>query len=133
MARSNEVGAVASGQASARGSACSKERRAAKLLDTVAQRGVDGERDYGEGAAAVASAMARESEGEELGGGAGVCGVGERERGRSPSSAGRGERRGSGQLRGTHAVLAVEQLPACLAKPSSSLERWLGWAGRWAC
>ena len=23
-------------------------------------------------------------------------------------------------------------LPACLAKPSSSLERWLGWAGRWA-
>ena len=105
----------------------------AKLLDTVAQRGVDGERDYGEGAAAVASAMARESEGEELGGGAGVCGVGERERGRSPSSAGRGERRGGGQLRGTHAVLAVEQLPACLAKPSSSLERWLGWAGRWAC
>ena len=81
MARSNEVGAVASGQASARGSACSKERRAAKLLDTVAQRGVDGERDYGEGAAAVASAMARESEGEELGGGAGVCEVGERERG----------------------------------------------------
>ena len=104
---------MASGQASARGSACSKERRAAKLLDTVAQRGVDGERDYDEGAAAVASAMARESEGEALGGGAGVCGVGERERGRSPSSAGRGERRGGGQLRGTHAVLAVEQLLAC--------------------
>ena len=39
----------------------------AKLLDTVAQREVDGERDYGEGAAAVASAMAWESEGEELG------------------------------------------------------------------
>ena len=38
-----------------------------ELLDTVAQRGVDGERDYGEGAAAVASGMARESEGEELG------------------------------------------------------------------
>ena len=57
---------MASGQASARGSACSKEQRAAKLLDTVAQRGVDRERDYGEGAAVVASAMARESEGEEL-------------------------------------------------------------------
>ena len=104
-----------------------------KLLDTVAQREVDGERDYGEGAAAVASAMARESEGEELGEGAGVCGFGEREKVRSPSSARRGERRGSGQLRGMHDVLAVEQLPACLAKPSSSLERWLGWAGRWAC
>ena len=39
----------------------------AKLLDTVAQREVNGERDYGEGAAAVASAMAWESEGEELG------------------------------------------------------------------
>ena len=74
-----------------------------------------------------------EGEREEPGGGAGVCGVGERERGRSPSSAGRGERRGGGQLHGTHAVLAIEQLHACLAKPSSSLERWLGWAGRWAC
>ena len=72
---------MASGHASARGSTSSKERRVAELLDTVAQRGVDGERDYGEGAAAVASAMARESEGEELGGGAGVGGVGERERG----------------------------------------------------
>ena len=84
MARSNEVGAVASGQASARGSACSKERRAAKLLDTVAQRGVDGERDYGEGAAAVASAMVRESEGEVLGRRGRVCelggGVGDRPR-----------------------------------------------------
>ena len=58
---------VALGHASARGSTSSKERRVAKLLDTVVQRGVDGERDYGEGAAAVASAMAWESEGEELG------------------------------------------------------------------
>ena len=39
----------------------------AELLDTVARRGVDGEHDYGEGAAAVASAMAGEREGEELG------------------------------------------------------------------
>ena len=76
-------------------------------------------------------AMVRESEGEELGGGAGVCEVVERERVCSPSTAGRGERRGGGQLRGTHAVLAVGQLPACVAKPSSLLERWLGWAGRW--
>ena len=24
----------------------------------------------------------------------------------------------------------VEHLPACVTKPSSSLERWLGWAGQ---
>ena len=35
-------------------------------------------------------------------------------------------------MRGTHAVLAAEHLPACLAEPSSSLARQLGWAGRWA-
>ena len=33
----------------------------AELLDTVARRGVDGERGYGEGVAAMASAMAWES------------------------------------------------------------------------
>ena len=46
------------------------------------------------------------------------------------------EARGGSRAAGScvaHAVLAVEQLPACLAKSSSSLERWLGWAGRWAC
>ena len=106
---------------------------AAELLDTARRSTDGGERGYGDGAAAVASAMAGEREGEELGGGDGVCGVGERERVRPTSTAGRGERRGGGQLRGMHAVLAVEQLPACLAKPSSSLERWLGWAARWAC
>ena len=58
---------MASGHASARGSASSKERRVAELLDMVARRGDDEERDYGEGAAAVASAMVRESEGKELG------------------------------------------------------------------
>ena len=63
---SGEVVAVDSGVASARGSACSKERRVAELLDTVAWRGIDGERGYGEGVAAMASAMAWESEGEEL-------------------------------------------------------------------
>ena len=40
------------------------KRRAAELLDTVARRRDDGERDYGDGAAAVAWAMVRESEGE---------------------------------------------------------------------
>ena len=39
---------------------------AAELLDTVAWRGVDGGRGYGEGVAAMPSAMAWESEGEEL-------------------------------------------------------------------
>ena len=103
-----------------------------ELLDTVARREVDGERVYGEGAAAVASAMAGEREGEELGRRGDVWGVRGREGKRSPSSAGRGERRGGDQVRGTHAVLAAEHLPACLAEPSSSLARQLGWAGRWA-
>ena len=84
MARSNEVGAVASGQASARGSACSKERRAAKLLDTVARRRGDEEHGYHGGAGAAASAMVRASEGEELGRKGRVCelggGVGDRPR-----------------------------------------------------
>ena len=74
-----EVRGVASGHASARGSACSKERRVAELLDTVAQRGVDGEHDYGEGVAAMASAPAWESEGEELGLSESVLGVRGRE------------------------------------------------------
>ena len=64
MAESGEVGAEASGQASARGSTRSKKRRVAELLDTAARRRDDGERDYGDGAAAVAWARAWESEGE---------------------------------------------------------------------
>ena len=75
----------------------------------------------------------REGEREEPEGRVSVREVGEREGVRPTSTAQRGEWRGGGQLRGTHAVLAVEQLLAYLAKPSSSLERWLGWAGRWAC
>ena len=51
-----EVDAVDSGLASARGSACSKERRVAELLDTAARHGVDGGRGYGEGVTAMASA-----------------------------------------------------------------------------
>ena len=103
-----------------------------ELLDTVARREVDGECVYDKGAAAVASAMAGEREGGELGRRGDVWGVRGREGKRSPSSAGRGERRGGDQVRGTHAVLAAEHLPACLAEPSSSLARQLGRAGRWA-
>ena len=42
-----------------------------------------------------------------------VCKVGEREGVRPMSTARRGEWRGGGQLRGMHAMLAVEQLLAC--------------------
>ena len=67
MAESGEVVAEASGQASARGSACSMEWRAAELLDTVARCGDDGGRDYGGETAAGASTIVRESEGERQG------------------------------------------------------------------
>ena len=104
----------------------------AELVDMVARRGVNEERVYGVGTAAVASATTWEGEGEELERRGGVWGVRERERGRSTALARRVERRGGKQVRGTHAVLAVEHLPACLAEPTSSLARQLGWAGRWA-
>ena len=42
------------------------------------------------------------------------------------------EARGGSRAAGScvaHAGAAVEHLPACLAKASSSLERLLGWAG----
>ena len=45
------------------------------------------------------------------------------------------EVRGGSRVAGScvaHAGVAVEHLPACLAKASSSLERLLGWAGWWA-
>ena len=87
---------------------------AAELLDTVRRRGVVGGRGYGEGVAAMASAMAWEREG-----------------GRFTALAGRGRRRGGEQVRGTHAVLAVEHLPACLAGKQLA-GAVLGWAGRWA-
>ena len=54
-------------------------------------------------------------------------------RGRSihASRTARGRSRAAGSCVARRAV-AVEHLPACLAEPSSSLERQLGWAGRWA-
>ena len=131
MASSGEVGAVVSGRSSTRGSASSMKWTAAKLLDTVARRGVDGGRGYGEGVAAMASAMAGACEGEELERRGGVWGVRGREGGRFTALAGRGRRRGGEQVRGTHAVLAVEHLPACLAGKQLA-GAVLGWAGRWA-
>ena len=92
-------------------------------MDAAATSGSDGD----------GSGVVGEGEREEPEGRASVCKVGERERVRPTSTARRGERQGGGQLRGTHVALVVEQLLACLAKPSSSLERLLGWAGRWAC
>ena len=130
-ASSGEVGAVVSGRTSTRGSASSMKWTAAELLDTVARRGVDGGRGYGEGVAAMASAMAGACEGEELERRGGVWGVRGREGGRFTALAGRGRRRGGEQVRGTHAVLAVEHLPACLAGKQLA-GAVLGWAGRWA-
>ena len=112
-----------SGLTSTRGSVSSTKWTAAELVDTVARRGVDGERVYGVGTAAVASATAWESEGEELERRGGVWGVRESEGERSTSLAGRVERRGGEQVRGTHAVLAVEHL-ACL--PGRQAARWRG-------
>ena len=114
---------MVSGRTSTRGSASSMKWTAAELLDTAARRGVDGGRGYGEGVAAMASAMAWESEGEELERRGGVWEVRGREGGRFTALAGRGRRRGGEQVRGTHAVLAVEHL-ACL--PGRQAARWRG-------
>ena len=78
----------------------------------MARRKDDGERDYGDGEAAVASAMGSGRDVELL-----------------PVSR---EARGGSRAAGScvaHAGAAVEHLPACLVKVSSSLERLLGWAG----
>ena len=58
------VGAVASGQTSARGSVCSTERTVAELVDTAGRPEDDGGRENYDGVAAAASAMVGESEGE---------------------------------------------------------------------
>ena len=112
-----------SGLTSTRGSVSSTKWTAAELLDTTRRSTGGGERGYDDGAAAVASAMAGEREGEELERRGGVWGVRGRERGRSTALAGRVERRGGEQVRGTHAVLAVEHL-ACL--PGRQAARWRG-------
>ena len=120
-----------SGLTSTRGSVSSMKWTAAELLDTTRRRTDGGERGYGDGAAVVASAMAGEREGEELERRGDVWGVRGRERDRSTALAVRVERRGGEQVRGTHAVLAVEPcLPAWPGKQLAGAA--LGWAGRWA-
>ena len=98
-----------------------------ELLDTVARRGVDGERSYGEGVAATASAMARESEGEELGENGGVLGV----HGSTWSSSKPAARRG-GEAGRRAAAWRMLQPPSssCLPAWPSQAARWSGgWAG----
>ena len=125
MAESGEVVAEAAGQASARGSACSKEWRAAELPDRVARRGDDGGCDYGGGAAAGASAMLRESEGER--------------QGASEASAGSGRRRGAYPVsrrvtRQAAGAVASSRSPAsALCLPGGDeAAGWHGPAHRWA-
>ena len=117
-----EVDAVGSGLASARGSACSKERRVPELLDTAARRGVDGGRGYGEGVAAMASAMAGEREREELGENGGVLGVHGSTWSSSNQQRGEEVKQGDGQLRG--ARCGRRRAPACL--PGRQAARWRG-------
>ncbi len=72
-------------------------------MDAAATTGSDGD----------GSGVVGEGEREGQGRRASVCEVGERGGVRPTSTARQGERRGGGQLRGTHDVLAVEQLLAC--------------------
>ena len=121
---------MVSGRTSTRGSASSMKWTAAELLDTVARRGVDGGRGYGEGVAAMASAMAGACEGEELERRGGVWGVRGRERDRSSTSPGEGSGEAASRCV-AHAAVAVGHLPACLAGKQLA-GAVLGWAGRWA-
>ena len=125
-----EVDAVGSGLASARGSACSKERRVAELLDTAARRGVDGGRGYGEGVAAMASAMAGSARERGWGRMEVSCGF-TALRGAHPSSpeARRWSKAASSCV--ARAAVTVGHLPACLAGKQLA-GAVLGWAGRWA-
>ena len=76
MGGEGEVGAVASGQAGARGSTCSKEKATAELLDTVGWREEDGGYGYSGEVAAAASAMVEGGEGEAMGEKGSVQGLG---------------------------------------------------------
>ena len=114
------------------GLSLSKQSRTTETRDNTAELGDDGGRGFYDGAITAASAMARG----ERRRGAGEkqrCLRGRGRRGRSihSSRTARGRSRAAGSCVARGAV-AVEHLPACLAEPSSSLERQLGWAGRWA-
>ena len=115
MGGEGEIGAVASGQAGARGSTCSKEKATAELLDTVGRRENDGGRGYVGGTTAAASAMARESEGEAMGANGGVQGLGRATWRSSSSSTGEAASR---WRRGELAHAGVTSVPA-LAGASS--------------
>ena len=113
---------MVSGRSSTRGSASSMKWTTAKLLDTVARRGVDGGRGYGEGVAAMASAMAGEREREELGENGGVLGVHGSAWSSSIQQRGEEVKQGDGQLRG--ACCGRRRAPACL--PDRQAARWRG-------
>ena len=121
---------MVSGRTSTRGSASSMKWTAAELLDTVARRGVDGGRGYGEGVAAMASAMAGACEGEELERRGGVWEVQRREGDRSMASPGEGSGEAASRCV-AHAAVAVGHLPACLAEAArwsgAGLGRQVGW------
>src|SRR6187399_1973601 len=93
--------------------------------DTMMELRDSGGRGYHGGASTAASAMVRGRRGREAGEG-GEC---QRARGGSGGSipltrTARGGSRAAGSCV-VRAAAAVEHLPACLAEPSSSLERWL--------
>ncbi len=115
MGGEGEVEAVASGQASARGSTCSKEKATAELLDTVGRREDDGGYGYSGEVAAAASAMVEEGEGEAMGEKGDVQGLGGASWRSSSSSTGEAASR---WRRGELAHAGVTSLPA-LAGASS--------------
>ena len=115
MGGEGEVEAVASGQASARGSTCSKEKATAELLDTVGRREDDGGYGYSGEVAAAASAMVEEGEGEAMGENGGVQRLGGASRGSSSASTGEAASR---WRRGELALAGVTSLPA-LARAGS--------------
>ena len=106
---------MASGQASARGSTCSKEKATAELLDTVGRREDDGGYGYSGEVAAAASAMVEEGEGEAMGEEGGVQRLGGASWGSSSASTGEAASR---WRRGELALTGVTSLPA-LARAGS--------------
>ena len=115
MSGEGEVGAVASGQASTRGSTCSKGKVTAELLDMMGRREDDGGYGYSGEVAAAASAMVEEGEGEAMEEKGGVQGLGARREGSSSSSTGEAASR---WRRGELALAGVTSLPA-LARAGS--------------
>ena len=108
------------------------ERSGLGLLDGVDSGGAPGHDERTHGRRGARLRHRHGSGGVGHGGGARGGGAGEErgglggsgERGRPIHDVtGRGERRGGEQVRGTHAVLAVEHLPACLAGQAA---RWRG-------